>query len=107
MSDSTDQSAPVNFDMYNRVNIIINSIICALLIGNVLQAKLPRGIENIRPHLECIDNVPLLVSLFTDCTPEATKEMISIMQQYGEVVCVLGSSPNAENIGIFMQADAR
>ncbi|XP_016662636.1 transmembrane protein 94 isoform X2 [Acyrthosiphon pisum] len=87
MSDSTDQSAPVNFDMYNR-------------------AKLPRGIENIRPHLECIDNVPLLVSLFTDCTPEATKEMISIMQQYGEVVCVLGSSPNAENIGIFMQADA-
>jgi len=33
--------------------------------------------------------------------------MISIMQQYGEVVCVLGSSPNAENIGIFMQADAR
>ncbi|XP_050421930.1 transmembrane protein 94 isoform X2 [Adelges cooleyi] len=87
MSDSTDQSVPVNFDMYNR-------------------AKLPRGIENIRPHLECIDNVPLLVSLFTDCTPEATKEMISIMQQYGEVVCVLGSSPNAENIGIFMQADA-
>ncbi|XP_026818266.1 transmembrane protein 94 isoform X1 [Rhopalosiphum maidis] len=87
ISDSTDQSVPVNFDMYNR-------------------AKLPRGIENIRPHLECIDNVPLLVSLFTDCTPEATKEMISIMQQYGEVVCVLGSSPNAENIGIFMQADA-
>ncbi|XP_050541863.1 transmembrane protein 94 isoform X2 [Daktulosphaira vitifoliae] len=87
MSDSTDQSVPVNFDMYNR-------------------AKLPRGIENIRPHLECIDNVPLLVSLFTDCTPEASKEMISIMQQYGEVVCVLGSSPNAENIGIFMQADA-
>lgn len=24
MSDSTDQSVPVNFDMYNRVNIIIN-----------------------------------------------------------------------------------
>jgi len=77
------------------------------LYGHHFQAKLPRGIENIRPHLECIDNVPLLVSLFTDCTPEATKEMVSIMQQYGEVVCVLGSSPNAENIGIFMQADAR
>lgn len=25
MSDSTDQSVPVNFDMYNRVNIILNN----------------------------------------------------------------------------------
>ena len=36
-----------------------------------LQANLPKGIENIRPHLENIDNVPLLVSLFTDCTAES------------------------------------
>ena len=34
------------------------------------RAKLPRGVENIRPHLEHVDNVPLLVPLFTDCTPE-------------------------------------
>ncbi|GCC31474.1 hypothetical protein chiPu_0009932 [Chiloscyllium punctatum] len=34
------------------------------------RAKLPRGIENIRPHLEHVDNVPLLVPLFTDCTAE-------------------------------------
>jgi len=27
MSDSTDQSAPVNFDMYNRVRITINNLI--------------------------------------------------------------------------------
>jgi len=26
MSDSTDQSAPVNFDMYNRVNIPKNNL---------------------------------------------------------------------------------
>lgn len=32
MSDSTDQSAPVNFDMYNRVNIIIDNLIYALII---------------------------------------------------------------------------
>jgi len=32
MSDSTDQSAPVNFDMYNRVNIPINTLtFCYLL----------------------------------------------------------------------------
>lgn len=36
-----------------------------------LQARLPKGIENIRPHLENVDNVPLLVNLFTDCTTES------------------------------------
>ncbi|KFB34903.1 AGAP000576-PA-like protein [Anopheles sinensis] len=66
LTDSTEQSAPINFDMSNR-------------------AKLPRGIENIRPHLENVDNVPLLVSLFTDCSAEATREMLRIMQQYGEI----------------------
>lgn len=87
-STGTDHSAPIAFDMSNR-------------------AKLPKGIENIRPHLEEVDNVPLLVSLFTDCVPEATKEMIKIMQQYGEVVCVLGSSANFHNMPIFLQSDAR
>lgn len=33
--------------------------------------------------------------------------MIKIMQNYAEVICVIGSSANFENIGIFMQADAR
>lgn len=81
-----DKSAPITFDISNR-------------------AKLPKGIDNIRPHLENIDNVPLLVSLFTDCTPDTTKEMIQIMQEYGEVVCVLGSSSNLNNIPLFLQAD--
>ncbi|XP_076680617.1 transmembrane protein 94-like protein l(2)k05819 isoform X2 [Andrena cerasifolii] len=87
LTDSTEQSAPVNFDLSNR-------------------AKLPRGIDKIRPHIELIDNVPLLVSLFTDCNTAVTREMLHIMQDYGEVVCVLGSSANAENMPIFMQADA-
>ncbi|CAK9834103.1 Transmembrane protein 94 [Anthophora retusa] len=87
LTDSTEQSAPVNFDLSNR-------------------AKLPRGIDKIRPHIELIDNVPLLVSLFTDCNTVVTREMLHIMQDYGEVVCVLGSSANAENMPIFMQADA-
>lgn len=72
-----------------------------------LQAKLPRGIDKIRPHLELVDNVPLLVSLFTDCTASTTREMIAIMQDYGEVVCVMGSSANADNIGLFLKANAR
>ncbi len=70
------------------------------------RAKLPKGIENIRPHLEKVDNVPLLVSLFTDCTPRTTCEMIGIMQEYGEVVCVLGSSANICNIATFLVANA-
>ncbi|XP_041978193.1 transmembrane protein 94 isoform X1 [Aricia agestis] len=87
LTDSTDHSAPLNFDMSNR-------------------AKLPRGIENIRPHIAQVDNVPLLVSLFTDCTPRSVQQMIEIMQDYGEVVCVMGSAANCQNMEIFMQADA-
>ena len=64
---------------------------------------MPKGIENIRPHLETMDNVPLLVSLFTDTTPDTTREMIGIMQEYGEVVCVMGSSANYHNVPVFLQ----
>uniref|UniRef100_A0A1I8JHW1 SSD domain-containing protein n=1 Tax=Macrostomum lignano TaxID=282301 RepID=A0A1I8JHW1_9PLAT len=31
------------------------------------KSRLPRGIAEIRPHLQKVDNVPLQVSLFTDC----------------------------------------
>nr|CAD7195773.1 unnamed protein product [Timema douglasi] len=170
LTDSTEQEAPVNFDMSNRLGsgthfkvmsqtnrpgptvlvtvyiervatraVLCNGVIflslgcvafimasdAVLLLGVPTieglsgwvdladvaalfhtRAKLPRGIENIRPHLEKIDNVPLLVSLFTDCTPSATRDMLHIMQEYGEVVCIIGSSASAENMPIFLQADA-
>ncbi|XP_015786071.1 transmembrane protein 94 [Tetranychus urticae] len=86
-STNTERSAPITFDVANR-------------------AKLPKGIEQIRPHLKEVDNVPLLVSLFTDCTPQTTREMIEIMQENGEVVCVIGSAANVHNIPIFLQTDA-
>ncbi|CAH2302414.1 transmembrane 94 isoform X1 [Pelobates cultripes] len=69
------------------------------------RAKLPRGIHQVRPHLQNIDNVPLLVPLFTDCTPETMCEMIQIMQEYGEVTCCLGSSANIRNSGLYLQSD--
>lgn len=69
------------------------------------RAKLPKGIDQIRPHIENVDNVPLLVSLFTDCSPTTTYQMISIMQEYGEVVCVLGSGYNMDNMDTFLIAD--
>lgn len=83
----TDQFEAFAFDMSNR-------------------AKLPKGIENIRPHLDTVDNVPLQVSLFTDCTPELTHEMIKIMQDYGEIVCVIGSASSKMNTPVFLQANA-
>ena len=32
-----------------------------------------------------VDNVPLLVSLYTDSTPATVNEMIGVFQEYGEV----------------------
>uniref|UniRef100_A0A3Q4IG62 Transmembrane protein 94 n=1 Tax=Neolamprologus brichardi TaxID=32507 RepID=A0A3Q4IG62_NEOBR len=69
------------------------------------RAKLPRGIHQVRPHLKNIDNVPLLVPLFTDCTPEAMCEMITIMQENREVTCCLGSAGNFRNSRLFLQSD--
>ncbi|XP_053564982.1 transmembrane protein 94 isoform X2 [Bombina bombina] len=69
------------------------------------RAKLPRGIHQVRPHLQNIDNVPLLVPLFTDCTPDTMCEMIQIMQEYGEVTCCIGSSASIRNSGLYLQSD--
>ncbi|XP_038597863.1 transmembrane protein 94 isoform X1 [Tachyglossus aculeatus] len=69
------------------------------------RAKLPRGIHQVRPHLQNIDNVPLLVPLFTDCTPATMCEMIKIMQEFGEVTCCLGSSASLHNSCLFLQSD--
>lgn len=105
-TDSTEQSAPINFDMSNRVrSLAVFSRSNPSTLFTLLQAKLPRGIENIRPHLENVDNVPLLVSLFTDCSPDTTREMLSIMQSYGEIVVCLGSSASNANANIFLHAD--
>lgn len=70
------------------------------------RAKLPRGIKNIEPHIQNVDNVPLLVSLFTDCSSVASKDMLRIMQKHGEVCVVMGSSANLHsNTQIFLQAN--
>lgn len=39
-------------------------------------ARLPRGVAFIRDHIREVDNVPLLVPLFADVTPETTIEMV-------------------------------
>ncbi|KAH8864947.1 Transmembrane protein 94 [Schistosoma japonicum] len=69
------------------------------------KSRLPCGIDNIRPHLENIDNVPLQVSLFTDCTPKAINQMVQIMKEYGDTVCLIGSCYSLTNYALFQQGD--
>lgn len=41
-----------------------------------VNARLPHGVEDVKRHLKEVDNVPLLVSLYTDVTKETTAEMV-------------------------------
>ena len=68
-------------------------------------AQRPAVIDAIRPHLDEMVNVPLIVSLFTDCTPAFSRQIVEIMQERGEVVAMLGSSANFRNIQSFLVAD--
>jgi hypothetical protein len=45
-----------------------------------INAKLPHGVEDVRKHLEEVDNVPLLVSLYTDVTKETTRDMVRVFR---------------------------
>lgn len=72
-----------------------------------IKAQLPRGIDEIRPHLEDVDDIPLHVSLFAECTPRAMKEMIRIFQENGEVVCSIGNALNTKNTESFALVSGR
>ena len=47
-----------------------------------VNARLPHGIENVKKHLAEVDNVPLLVSLYTDATKHNTAEMVRRNRYY-------------------------
>ncbi|KUF91449.1 T-complex protein 1 subunit eta [Phytophthora nicotianae] len=70
-----------------------------------VKARLPHGVEAIKRHLGEVDNVPLLVSLYTDSTPDTISEMISIFQENHEVVMGVGSSLKESNAPLFSKAD--
>jgi hypothetical protein len=70
-----------------------------------VKAKLPHGIEAIKQHLKEVDNVPLLVSLFTDSTPATITEMVDIFRDHGEIVMTLGSSYRSHNQAIYTHSD--
>ena len=70
-----------------------------------VKARLPHGVEAIKRHLAQVDNVPLLVSLYTDATPETINAMIGIFQANHEVVLGVGSSLKESNAPLFSAAD--
>lgn len=70
-----------------------------------IKARLPRGIDDIRQHIEQVDDIPLHVSLFAECHPKDTAEMIKIFQENDEVVCCIGSSLSTKNISSFVQVN--
>jgi len=70
-----------------------------------VKAKLPHGIKAIKQHLKEVDNVPLLVSLFTDSTPTTITEMIEVFRDHGEVVMTLGSTYRSHNQAIYTHSD--
>lgn len=54
-----------------------------------VNAKLPHGIASVRKHLEEVDNVPLLVSLFTDATKDTTTDMVSNIHTCMSIILLL------------------
>jgi len=70
-----------------------------------VNAQMPHGIKEIETHLVHVDNVPLLVSLFTDATHETTSQMINILKDYGDSVLSVGSSHRFRNEKIFRSSD--
>lgn len=70
-----------------------------------IKARLPHGVAAIKEHLKYVDNVPLLVSLFSDSTPDTIQDMIDIFRENGEVVMTIGSAYRTFNQEIFNASD--
>lgn len=66
-----------------------------------IKARLPRGIQAIRPHLESVDDIPLHVSIFAECNNQNASEMMKIYQESGEIVSVIGSFRSIRNSKCF------
>ena len=66
---------------------------------------MPHGIEAIKTHIQNVDNVPLLVSLFTDATPVTVRQMVEVFRDNGEVVLTIGGGYRSSNYAIYGSSD--
>ncbi|GFE53094.1 hypothetical protein protein [Babesia ovis] len=69
--------------------------------GNVV---LPSGIENIKRHIEEVDDIPLQVSLFANCNTKNTAEMLRILRNNGETIMCIGAGLRPSNFCVFREA---
>jgi magnesium-transporting ATPase (P-type) len=67
--------------------------------------KLPVGISCIQKHIDEVDNVPLLVRLYCDATPENKAHLIEILQNNGEMVFSFGQATNPQHYLSQVQSD--
>lgn len=104
-----DDSVSIESDKELGCNISTSSTSSLSSVYNAfhsyIRAKLPKGVDKIRPHIKNVDNVPLLVPLFTDCSTDAIQEMIKILQENSEVVLCIGNAFNRDNLIVFSQAN--
>jgi hypothetical protein len=71
-----------------------------------LSVKPPSGVTEVRQYIEQTqDDMPLRVSVHTNCTKKAIADMIRLMQDQGEVVCVMGASVCAASTETYRIAD--
>jgi hypothetical protein len=62
-----------------------------------IKARLPHGIHSIRQHLRDVDDIPLHVSMFAECSTYSKREMLDIYRENGESPVVVFSLLNAES----------
>jgi hypothetical protein len=70
-----------------------------------VKARMPHGTAAIREHIARVDNVPLLVSIFTDATSTTTREMLDIFKEHGETVLGFGTAYRCANGPLFKRAN--
>jgi magnesium-transporting ATPase (P-type) len=95
----------LDIDWNSCISLSSNSAFSAF-INSMGMRVLPSGIEEIAQHLAAkVDDVPLLVSMFSDSTPESILEMVKLYQLHGEVVAVVGGTLNSRNMAAYEAAD--
>jgi hypothetical protein len=70
-----------------------------------VNAKLPHGVQDVKKHLKEVDNVPLLVSLYTDATKKSTREMVQVFKEYHDTVLSVGLAHVSNNEDTFSYSD--
>ncbi|SCP03826.1 conserved Plasmodium protein, unknown function [Plasmodium ovale] len=62
---------------------------------------IPSGINNIKTHIQEVDDIPLRVSSYSGCNQFNTAEMIKILLENNEIITCVGNSLNCCNFEIF------